>query len=432
MTGRRSKRQTDPARANERWFLAPIAAAEAVLAAAAATNPLTAGALVGAIVAVAVAVLAPAIILAATFPATFAYWRVGPSAAGMSITDAMTILGALASIPYVPWRSQLLRQMLRPFAIYIGLLAISVAAHTTPRTVTELAHRVLLVVGALMIGAAISHLGHTRLALRALFLAAAVVSVAAVIFTLTHGLAPAYPFGIHKNAAGGLLASCLIIALTSGDRLEIRHQWAWVLYTLIGIGFMSSQSRGTMLALVAVVLVFVTRHGRGRGLRLAPILFAVTLVLLGIAAATYTQRDLAASDAKFSSLNTRVDNYTDAFENEFKPHPMVGAGMKWFRITDGTSAGPHNLIIAELSETGLAGMVGLTVFLALMLNALRKNHGAMSETAYLVMLERILDSLLGIFWVAGSGTLPFLVVGLAVGEDARRSSVVSPIVSFTG
>ena len=80
----------------------------------------------------------------------------------------------------------------------------------------------------------------------------------------------------------------------------------------------------------------------------------------------------------------------------------------------------------ELSETGLVGIFGLAAFLGLMLNALRKNHGAMSETAYLVMLERILDGLLGIFWVAGTGTLPFLVVGLAVGEDARRGSVASP------
>lgn len=432
MIGLRSNRRADPARSNERWFLAPIAAIETALAAAAATNPMTAGALVGLIVAVAGAILAPAIVLAAAFPATFGYWRVGPAVAGMSVTDAMTILGALASIPYIPWRSHLLRQILMPFALYVGLLAISVAAHPSPRTVTELAHRVLMVVGSLMIGSAVAHLGHTRLALRALFVTAAVVSIAAVIFTLSHHLAPAYPFGIHKNAAGALLASCLIIALTSGDRLEIRRSRAIPLYALIGIGFVSSQSRGTMLALVAVLLVFATRHGRGRLRRWAPILFVVTVVLLGIAAATYTERDLAASDAKFSSLNTRVDNYTYAFDNEFKPHPVVGAGMKWFRIADATSSGPHNLIIAELSETGLVGIFGLAVFLGLMLNTLRKNQGAMSEAAYLVMLERILDSLLGIFWVAGTGTLPFLVVGLAVGEDARRTSVASPLVSVAG
>ena len=210
------------------------------------------------------------------------------------------------------------------------------------------------------------------------------------------------------------------MAVTVGHRLEIRRRWAMALYAVISVGFMASQSRGTMLALLAVLLVFATRHGRGRLKRWAPILFVATVVLLGVATATYTERDLAASDAKFSSLNTRIDNYTYALNNEFAPHPVVGAGMKWFKINDSTGSGPHNFVVAELSETGLVGLFGLVVFLGVMLNALRRQRHAMSEAAYLVMLERILDSLLGIFWVAGTGTLPFLVVGLAIGEDARH------------
>jgi len=425
--GLRTKRPRDPARSNERWFLAPVAAIEVALAGAAAANPLTAGLLVAIIAATTAALVAPAIVLATAFPATFGYWRVGPAAAGMSVADALTIIGSLAALPYVPWSSRMLRQILVPFALYVGLLAITVAAHPSTRTITELGHRLLLVVGSLLIGSAIANLGRTRLALRFLFVVAGIVSAAAIVDTLSRHLAPAYPFGIQKNASGALLASCLIIAVTTGHRLEFRRRWSMLLYTLIGIGFMASQSRGTMLALLAVLLIFATRHGRGRLKRWAPILLVVTIVLLGVAAATYTERDLATKDAKFSSLNTRVDDYTYALQNQFAPHPVVGAGMKWFKSADATGSGPHNFLIAELSETGLVGIFGLIVFLGVTLNTLRKNPRAMSEAAYLVLLERILDSLLGIFWVAGTGTLPFLVVGLAIGEDAPRAVRESPL-----
>jgi O-antigen ligase len=420
----RSRRPTDPARANERWFLGPVAVVEAALAAAAAANPMTAGLLIAAFAAVTAAVVAPAVILASAFPGTFAYWRVGPAAAGMSVADALTIVGSLAALPYVPWSSRMLRKILVPFALYVGMLAITVAAHPSTRTATELGHRVLLVVGSLVIGSAIANLGRTRLALRFLFIVAGLVSVAAIVDTLSRHLAPAYPFGIQKNASGALLASCLLMAVTVGNRLELSRRWSIVLYGLIAVGFMASQSRGTMLALLAVLLVFATRHGRGRLKRWAPVLLVVTVVLLGVAAATYTERDLAAKDPKFSSLNTRVDNYTYALDNQFVPHPIVGAGMKWFKISDSTGNGPHNFVIAELSETGILGLFGLLIFLGVMLNTLRKSPHAMSEAAYLVVLERILDSLLGIFWVAGTGTLPFLVVGLAVGEEARRPAAV--------
>jgi len=399
-----------------------VAVVEAALAAAAAANPMTAGLLVAAFAAVTAAVVAPAVILALAFPGTFAYWRVGPADAGMSVADALTILGSLAALPYVPWGTRLLRQILTPFALYVGLLAITVAAHPSTRTVTELGHRVLLVVGALVIGSAIANLGRTRLALRLLFLVAGVVSIAAIADTLSRHLQPAYPFGIQKNASGALLASCLIMAVTVGHRLEFPRRWAMALYAAIGVGFMASQSRGTMLALLAVLLVFATRHGRGRLKRWAPILLVATVVLLGVAAATYTERDLATKDAKFSSLTTRIDNYTYALDYQFAPHPVVGAGMKWFKLSDTNGSGPHNFVVAELSETGLVGLFGLVVFLGVMLNTLRRHREAMSEAAYLVMLERILDSLLGIFWVAGTGTLPFLVVGLAIGEDARQAA----------
>ncbi len=106
-------------------------------------------------------------VLIAAFPATFAYWRVGPASIGMSVADALTFLGALAALPYVPWRSPTLRRVVVATAGYCGILFVTVVAHMSERALVEVFHRASIVIGAVLIGAAVARLGRVRLALRA-------------------------------------------------------------------------------------------------------------------------------------------------------------------------------------------------------------------------------------------------------------------------
>ena len=402
-------------------MVAPVAAVQLVLATLAASAPAVALGLVGGTAVLALALLAPLVVLISVFPATYAYWRVGPASVGMSVADALTFVGVLAALPFVPWRSPTLRRIMVATAGYCAILMLTVIAHPSQRSLVEVFHRASMVVGAMLIGAAVARLGRTRLALRAFLLGSVVISVAAFVDTLAHKLQPAYPFGIQKNSAGELLVMGLIILLTVPDRVALSRWQTGIVSATLLVGLAASEARGPALALVAVFALHLLRQRRAGGssriLRLAPLLLLASVVLLGVSVATYTERDLSSSTQQFNSLNSRIDTYSYAIDHVWEPHLIDGSGLKWFFAPNSPVGAPHNLVIGELSEVGLIGLAGMIMLLWVVLAAMRRSPSQLGETAYLVLVARILESMLGIFWTAGTGTLPFLIVGLVVGEE---------------
>jgi O-antigen ligase len=416
-----------------RAVIVPIAAAQLGLAAIAASAPVLALGLVGAAVVAGLALLAPLVLLISAFPATFAYWRVGPASIGMSVADALTFAGAFAALPFVPWRSPTLRRVLAATAGYCGILFVTVLAHPSQRALVEVGHRASMVVGAMLIGAAVARLGRVRLALRAFIACAALVSVAAALDTLAHHLEPAYPFGIQKNAAGELIVMALVIMLTVPRRVALgRIQTAVVAATLV-FGLAASEARGPALALIAVFALHLVRQrrrgGSSRIMRMAPLLLVVSVLFLGISVVTYKDRDLNQQTQQFNSLNSRLDTYHYAIQNVWEPHLFDGSGLKWFFAPNSPVGAPHNMVISELSEAGLVGLLGLIILLYVILRCMSRSSSELGEAAFLIVIGRVLESMLGIFWTAGTGTLPFLIVGLVIGDEeeaiAERPSRVA-------
>jgi O-antigen ligase len=413
--------------------VAPVAATQLVLAALAASEPALALLLIAGVAVVALALLAPLVVLIAAFPASFAYWRVGPAAIDMSVADALTMLGALAALPFVPWRSPTLRRLLIATGGYAAVLLLTAFAHPAERSFVEVFHRTSMVVGALFIGSAVARLGHVRLALRAFLGTAAVISIVAALDTLAHHLQPAYPFGIQKNAAGELIVMGLVIVLTVPRRVGLSRMHTAVLSTLLLIGLAASEARGPALAFLAVFALHLLRQRRrgeaSRIMRMAPLLLVASVLLIGISVVTYRDRDLNAQTEQFNSLNTRLDDYHYAIDSVWMPHILDGSGLKWFFAPDSPVGPPHNLIVSELSEAGLIGLLALCLFLLVLLRAARRSPSDLGEAAFLVMVARLLESMLGIFWTAGVGTLPFLVIGLMVGDEAEDVGVPPLVVA---
>jgi O-antigen ligase len=407
--------------------VAPVATGQLLLAALAASQPALALALIAGVVVVAAALLAPLLLLIGAFPATFAYWRVGPASIDMSVADALTFLGALAALPFVPWRSPTLRRVLIATFGYAAVLMLTVLAHPASRSFVEVFHRASMVVGAVLIGAAIARLGKVRLALRAFLATAALISIVAAVDTLAHHLQPAYPFGIQKNAAGELIVMGLVILLTVPHRVGLPRVHTAVLSTMLLVGLAASEARGPALALVAVFAIHLLRQrrrgGSSRIVRMAPLLLAASIVLIGISVVTYRDRDLNAQTEQFNSLNTRLDTYHYAIDEVWKPHLLDGSGLKWFFAPGSPVGAPHNLIISELSEVGLIGFAALAMLLVVVLRTARRSSSDLGDAAFLVMVARLLESMLGIFWTAGVGTLPFLVLGLMVGDEDEEVGV---------
>jgi hypothetical protein len=357
---------------------------------------------------------APSLLLAAVFATAFAYWRVGPASINMSMGDAVTLLALAAALPYVPWQSRTLRTILAGLAFYLALLAVSVLGTLTQAAAIEWLHRGVLFGGAILIGAAVAHRGYVAVALKAVVYAATIVAAVAIFDTVTQGLQPAYPLGMHKNAAGPLLAMVLVILIIAPWRTQIRPATVRHLRILIIAGLLATQSRGAALALVAVVAIYAMRHRSAR--QRAPLFFLAATLLL-IVLSVVTLQDQQQNNPKFNGVTLRVNTIDDALNNVWANHPYIGGGLKYFKSAGTQAGGAEQIFVAELSEAGLIGLIALLGLLGNTLRVLRPRRDVIGETAFLVFLLMFLYSLTAIFWIAGTLTLPMLLVGLAASEE---------------
>jgi hypothetical protein len=367
---------------------------------------------------------APSLLLAAVFATTFAPWRVGPSAVDMSICDAVTILAMLAALPYVPWRSRPLRRLLTGLAVYLAFMAISVVSHPTEKAIFEFFHQAVLYGGCACIGAAVANRHQVSSALKALLYTSAIVSLAAVFEAFATGFQPAYPFGINKNLAGSVIMIALVISIAAPTYTGIRWSVLRHLRVLLVVGLLATQCRGAGLALVAIVAIYATRHRGAR--RRAPIFFlTVSLVLIVVSVATLQEEKQ--NNPKFNSIDSRQSAFDVAIDEVWLNHPFTGAGLRYYQANDvagNITAGVHNLVLNQLAEAGIVGMIGLTILLGNTFILLVRRRDPLGEAAFLVFVGQFLFGLTDVYWVAGSFSLSMMIVGLAVGIDPERAKSI--------
>lgn len=372
----------------------------------------------------------PAAIMVSTFPASFATWRVGPAVIDMSAADLLAFLGAVASLPFVPWHGKAFRAALLATAGYCAVVGVAAVAHPSPAALVEVVHRFVMVMGAVCIGAAVVRTGHVTAALRSLVVVAAVFSAAAVVDTLTHQFRPAYPLGVAKNAGGVLLTLTFLVIFFAEPHLNWSRKSTAPLGALILVGLAATQSRGAALALVVTLGIYFIRtswHGDARRLRKATplfILIAIGLFVAGTISLQSENASLAGVNSKFTSVASRQETYKAAYNGVIKPHPIFGAGPKWFTKPGALAGEPHNMLIDETASTGVIGLGAFLVFLWVLFRLLNGGSTVLERLAWYALAARVVAAMVDIFWVAGPNTLPFLLVGLAIGAEATEGSVV--------
>jgi hypothetical protein len=378
------------------------------------TNPTTAIGIGLLFLAAGLIITAPTLLLAGVFATCFAYWRVGPGSLSMSLGDAVTLLALLAAFPFVPWQSRSLRRVLAGLILYLGLLLVSVAGHPTQRAQIEWLHRSVLFGGAILIGAAIAHRQQITIALKTAVYAAAIVAVAAIVNTVTHDFDPAFPFGIHKNNAGPLLAMVAVLLIAAPWQTGIRPSILRHMRVLIIAGVFATQSRGAFLGLFACIAIYAIRHRSAR--QRAPMFFllvALTLIVVSVVTLQNENKD----NPRFNGVDLRVNTIDNAFNDVWAVHPIVGGGLKYFQAGFNRAGGAEQIFVAELAEAGIVGLVGLLVLLANTLRVLFPRRDPIGEAAFLIFVLMVLYALTAVFWIAGTLTLPMLMVGLAVGDE---------------
>jgi hypothetical protein len=96
----------------------------------------------------------------------------------------------------------------------------------------------------------------------------------------------------------------------------------------------------------------------------------------------------------------------------------VGHGLRFWTVGRGLGYQPPN---AELEVLASAGVVGLLGFLALVVGTvviLWRVDPVYGTVAVAVVLSRLVQSQLDLFWVAVQTSVPFVVAGVALGVEA--------------
>lgn len=384
----------------------------------------------GVVVLAPLAVLSPMSAAALAFPGSIATWRLGVGGLDLSYADAVLVAATVLCLPKAAWKSDMFKRLAVVAGLYLTVLAIPLAVNPTLKALLEWLHRVHFLFGALIVGSAVAKAGKARLALRLFVVAALAVSVAAVAFTLTHSFEPAYPFGIQKNPAGFLVTGGLIICIVAASVIELPRPINLATQIVLLLGVLSCQSRGS--ATTFIVVLFVNALRAKKKSLLVPALGALALAGM-IWTSTSKQLEQDAATAQFNPIETRETTYAQALDL-WRDKPVFGQGLRYWNDQELQRANgygisePHNLVISALGETGLVGATDVLALNGALVLGLRKRRDPIGQAAFFLVVARFVAGLADIYWVAGAGTLPWLIVGLAAtsSERAQPPSESSP------
>jgi hypothetical protein len=355
--------------------------------------------------------------------------RVNLGGVDLSYADLALIVTVVVSVALVPWKSLTLRRLLAITAAYLAILAVAILLNPSSRSIIEWGHRAVLVGGSLVVGAAVTRVGQERRALTVFIGMTTALAIVAIFEAVTSGFAPAYPFGINKNAAGFFILGAVVVMAVAAAQTAVPQRLIYPLQAVLILGMAACQSRASAATVMLIMCVIAYRRRAQSSL----VLIAAA-VALGAMIWTTSQRLFDEQDAsyQFNSYATRVVTYEQSIEI-WQREPLAGAGLRFWRdpeVTRGEIVGePHNLAISALGESGYIGLFGLVVLNGGALIVLRRRRDPLGQVAFFITVAHIIDSLAGIFWVAGTGTLPWLLVGLAAadhGDDGPPALVGLP------
>lgn len=359
----------------------------------------------------------------------FASWRVGGTAlvpgnkAGVSYSDVLLTGAAFLSIPALLGTQHLRRLRLAGWgvAIYLACLLPTVLLNSSMRGYLEWLHRLVLLGGALCVGAWIAREGKIRPALRSLTIVGCILAVATVANAVRLGWADSAPFGLNKNFIGGQLGVLLILTFIAREHLAVRTPWWIAAVCIVGAGVIASHSRGG--ALTASVGLFLGFVLTGRLHRPSTKWFAVFVAaVLGVFVYTTVSHQLDHSQTVVgnSSIGVRF-NVEHVTRRIWRTSPIYGVGLKYFNTHafGRFAVAANNVVDNELAESGVIGLAGFVVLqgaaLTAALRRARTDH--LAAAGFGMVAGLLAHGMVDIYWTAGTVALPFIVMGMALAHE---------------
>ena len=229
---------------------------------------------------------------------------------------------------------------------------------------------------------------------------------------------------MHKNSAGCLFGIAAAVAYARPTWVRWPPLFAQACFWICLVGIAITQSRQAMAGLAAALIVIVMRtHNSGRERRSKVILLAVAA---GMGFILVMVRDQVASGNEFNSFFQRVDWFGESIRI-WQTNPLFGVGLRWW-YTDRfeTKFQPPNAVLEMLSTAGLVGLVGFLVLMVGSLVVLWRMDPRYGLVAFVVILSRLVQGQLDLFWVAVQTSIPFLIVGICLGAHGRELAEQPP------
>lgn len=344
--------------------------------------------------------------------------RIGGSSTNLSISDALLFVATLSALPRVRVREdRVLRSLLGLVAVYEASVLVAVLYNPYRADFVEWVHEAFLAGGALVVGWVVGRDGRARSALSAFLVGSCVLSIYAALYSAAHHLHPAnLPLGYQKNFVGDLVAFAILVAYANPSYLALRPRARHVVITICLLGLAGSQSRQAGIGLVVVALLLA--HRNGGVLRRAKLLVALALPALAYIGLKVDEQ--LASSNRFNSVHQRLAWYHDSL-TLFHLSPWLGEGLRWWYTGRFAFAfQPPNAELEILTSAGLLGLAGFLVAFGGSLERLRRLPPEVGTLAFAALLMRVVQGQFDIFWVASQASIPWMIVGIALGVAARQ------------
>ncbi|MBW3638896.1 MAG: O-antigen ligase family protein [Actinobacteria bacterium] len=363
-------------------------------------------------------------------PAVFLVERLDLGGIDLSYSDALLIGATAVALPALSrWPlSPRARLLLLGLTIYLSLVTFTIAFHPSIRSYAEVFHRAILVGGSVIIGVQLVRTGRHVLALRLLLAATVTVSFASIATTLSTGLQPAYPWGLHKNFVGSLFATFLLLAVIHYPVFRLPVWGRLPLVVALSAGLAAAQSRGAFLTLLAGLLILAVRR---QGPRRLPVRGAAVLAVCGIAALIIVSvqnqlQERVETGNLQDSLAQREQVETATFDL-WRENWVVGVGLKYFTTGafGAANQAPNNVLNESMAETGVVGTAGFLILQAAAVLALARGSGPLATAGLACVVGRLLHGQVDIYWSAGTAALPWLIAGFGLAEERRRIAGVA-------
>jgi hypothetical protein len=367
----------------------------------------------------------PTVIPLLSIPLLLVVVRVGVGGVELSISDVVLFVAfwpavVLGQRPYSPS----MRALLWLTVAYQVATLFTVVANPYTANAVEWFHAWFLTGGALVIGWALGRAGRGGVGLGLLLIASCVIAVATIaqgIASLGGGFQPVYPefpFPMHKNFAGTVLAFAALVAYIHPSWMRWPRFLTLAAFLLCTLGLLLTQSRQAIVGLAIAIAVAVLREDSTRRRSKLLVLAAVG----GLAFVGTVVRDQVASGNQFNSVFQRI-NWLQESVGIWLTDPVFGVGLRWWYTS--RFEAPFQPPNAELEVLTSAGVIGVLGFLLLIVGAivvLWKLPPVYGTLGAAIVLSRFVQGQFDLFWTAVQVSVPFLVAGMCVGAAAHAAA----------